>query len=217
MPEYIPLTFGLEALYPPMSIPGAQLRDIYMKLADSCRFPEFQQLGQNQGGRMAEGNNRYLTIGSDRFVFRDEYTRTVFPTYIENTNQILDAMKSTLRIPVLLHCKVLIRSLMPAANTQNTVEFFQQHILNNTMPVGESFSRPASALGLRMVFPPTNEHRSSFTLRIEPYIQDTKMFFLENTAQFFDPMPNFKDVEDRLNHAHNFVKEQAGPFLERFS
>jgi hypothetical protein len=213
MPEYIPLTYGLEALYPPMKMNATQLREIYMRLADPCRFTEFRQLGEGQGGRLAEGNNRHLTITPDRFMFREEYTRSVFPTFLEHVNHILLVLKENLQVPVLLHSKVLIRALMPHPGQETTVEFFQQKLLSSSAQTTMQFTRPHSGVGIKLVFPPSNENHSTFQLRMEPYFQDDKMFFIENSAQFFDPITNFKDIDTRLYETNNFLKEQAGPFL----
>lgn len=213
MPDYIPLTFGIEALYPPLGVTAAQSRDIYMRLADTCRFTEFRQQGDGQGCRLAESSNRSLTIAPDRFVFNDEYSRGVFSTFVENMNHIHNALRDVLKIPVLLHCKVLIRLLMPYQGQETTISFFQKRFLNDTFQNPSQFNRPLSGVGIRMVFPPVQDQRSSFQLRIEPYFQDIKMFFLENTAQFFDPITDFKEMENCMNLANDFVKEQAGPFI----
>ena len=213
MPDYIPLTFGIEALYPPLGVTASQSRDIYMMLADTCRFTEFRQLADGQGCRLAESNNRSLTIAPDRFIFNDEYTRAIFPTFVENMSLIHSTLREILKIPVLLHCKVLVRMLMPYQGQETTIDFFQKRFLNSTFISPSQFDRPCSGAGIRMIFPPVNDQRSSFQLRIEPYFQDIKLFFLENTAQFFDPITDFKDMENCMNQANNFVKEQAGPFV----
>ena len=59
MTEYVPLAFAAEALYPPINtLTASSLRDCYNKLAEPCRFTEFKQVGEGQGARLAENNNR---------------------------------------------------------------------------------------------------------------------------------------------------------------
>lgn len=214
MPDYIPLTFGVEALFPPVQIQAVKIREIYMKLADPCRFTELRQMGEGQGGRLAENNNRHLTIMPDRFVFRDEYTRTVFPTFTENTALILKTLWETLSIPVLLHCKVLIRLLLPYQGSETTADFFKRRFLSEAFQDFTIFPRPVTGIGLRMVFPPTSEDRSTYQLRLEPYLQDPQMFFLENSAQFFDPVTNHKTVEEFMIKANDFCKEYGATCIE---
>ncbi len=213
MPEYIPLAFGLEAYYPPMTFAATQLRDLYGRLADDCRFTEFKHLGEGQGARMAEGNNRHLTIGPDRFVYKEDYTRGTYQTFEEDINQILIHLKQVFNIPVLLHNKVLIRLLMPHQSNINTVEYFQKTIIASASKHFDIFDRSPSGIGLRMVFPATQEKHSTFHLRIEPYFRDLKMFYIENNAQFFDPLVNFPDTKKNLAEAYDFVRDQAGPFI----
>ncbi len=213
MPEYIPLAFGLESLYPPMNLAATQLRDFYVQVADSCRFAEYRQLGEGQGARLAEGNNRHLTIGPDRFVYRDDFTQGAFQTFEEDMSHILTKIREVFKIPVLLHNKILIRLLMPFQSGNNVVEYFHKTIVSTASQHLSIFDRPPSGVGLRLVFPATQEKHSTFHLRIEPYFRDLKMFYLENNAQFFDPVVNFPDIQQYLNEAYTFVKEQAGPFV----
>ncbi len=213
MTDYIPLTFGLEAIYPPLALPSHSLRDLYNRLADPCRFTEFRQLGEGQGARLGEGANRHLTIANDRFIYRDEYSQRLFSTFCEDVQQFLISLRGILAIPVLLHCKVLVRLLMPHLGQETTVEYIQRTVAGNTASHLSAFNRPISGMGIRLVFPPTQQVRSTFHLRIEPYYRDLKMFFLENEAQFFDPVVDFNSPPKYLEDTYNFLKEEAGPFI----
>ncbi|MBN2327622.1 MAG: hypothetical protein JXR73_10750 [Candidatus Omnitrophica bacterium] len=213
MTDYIPLTFGLEALYPPMALPSTALRDLYNRLAEPCRFTEFRQLGEGQGARLAEGNNRHLTLTNDRFIYRDEYTQRLFSTFCEDVQQLLASLREILHIPVLLHNKVLVRLLMPHRGQETTVDYFQRTMVGQASQHFNFFKRPISGMGFRLVFPPNQQMRSTFQIRIEPYYRDLKMFFLENSAQFFDPLVDLNGASQYLEEAYNFLKEQAGPFL----
>jgi hypothetical protein len=213
MQEYIPLAFGLEAIYPPMDLPVQRLRDLYVRLADPCRFSEFRHLGENSGARFSEGKNRSFHIARDRLVYRDDYTQCLFSTFTEDIQQILNRVRETLHIPVLLHNKVTVRLLMPYQSGENTVDFFQKNLLNNAVPHLSIFERPLSGVGIRFIFPPTPEQHSTFHLRIEPYFPDLKMFFIENNGQFFDPIVNVQDIKKYLDATYDFIKEKAGPFI----
>jgi len=213
MPEYIPLTFGLEALYPPMTPVPAQAREFYMRLADPCRFNEFRLLGEGQGARLAEGGNRSLVIAPDRMTYQDDFTQSMFSTFVEDVGRIVKTLRETFHIPILIHSKILVRLLMPYQSEDNTVEFFQKTVMSSAASLFGKFARPLSGVGLKMVFPPTPDHHSNFNLRIEPYFRDLKMFFLENSAQFFDPIVNFADLTKNMENSYEFLKEKAGPFV----
>lgn len=211
--EFIPLAFGLEAFYPPMKLTPQALRDMYVRLAEPCRFSEFKLFGGDQGARLAEGSNRYLHLTHDRIVYRDDFTQVLFSVFVEDMEQILSTLQMVFRVPVLLHSKVLVRLLLPYSSNETTVDFFQKTLLGTASTSTMHFTRPISGSGLRMVFPPSQENHSTFHLRIEPYFPDLKMFFLENSAQFFDPLIQFRDIRKYLTEAYEFLKEQAGPFV----
>ncbi len=213
MPEYVPLAFGLEAFFPPMALTANQLRELYNRLADPCRFPEYKQLGEGQGARLAENKNRHFTIGPDRLIYRDDFTQAAYPTFEEDVDQILSVTRDVFHIPVLIHSKVLIRFLMPAPGQRNSVEFINNTLIQQAQPYLDQFGRPLSGVGFRLVFPPTQEQHSTFHLRIEPYYRDLKMFFVENSAQFFDPVVNFSDIHKHLKDAYNFLNEKTGAFI----
>lgn len=211
--EYIPLAFGLELFYPPLGLPDKIMREIYLSLADRCRFTEFRQLGEGQGARFAEGTNRHLTIVHDRLVYRDEFTRWTFQDFQQDMDALLPVVREKLSMPVWLHCKVLIRLLLPYQGEGTTVEFLVNRCLSPVVDNLSRFSRPSSGAGLRLVFPPTAEKHSTFHLRIEPYYRDLKMFFLENNAQFYDPVVHSNQIGPLLTEAYEFIKQEAGPFI----
>ena len=212
-PEFIPLTFGVEALYPPMAMMGGQVRQVYMRLADPCRFNEFRQLGEGQGARMAEGTNRYLTLATDRLIYRDDMTRATFSGFCEDFHIIFNTLREQLRIPVLLHTKVLLRTLMPHNGSMKTNECIEKLLQPSTGEQIRRFQRPTSGVGFRFVFPPTNEHHSTFNVRIEPYYRDMKLFFLENSAQFFDPVIDYTLLEGYFHNAYTFLQNEAGAYI----
>ncbi|MBI1390937.1 MAG: hypothetical protein GC154_21105 [bacterium] len=214
MTDYVPLAFGFEAIYPPMGLSSTQLRDYYNRVAEPCRFTEFRQLGGGQGARLAEGNNRHLTLSPDRVVYhQDDFTQALFSTYCEDARVILRHLREVFQTPVLLHCKVMVRLLMPHAGPENAFEFFQKNLLQSAAPRFDSFGRALSGVGLRFVFPPTQQNHSTFHLRLEPYFRDLKMFYIENQAQFFDPLVNYEDMQNYLDATYNFLKEKGGPFI----
>ena len=218
MTDYVPLTFGLEALFPPMALHSTSLRNLYMKVAEPCRFTEFRQLGEGQGARLAEGPNRHVTIATDRIVYRDEFTQHLFTTFTEDVIQILRSLREVFHIPVLLHSKVLTRLLMPYRGEGNVQEYLQKYLISDKVGnFQDYFNRSMSGVGVRFVFPPTQEQHSTFNLRVEPYYRDLKMFFLENSAQFFDPIVNFEDSKKILEQTYFFVKDQVGPFILQLS
>lgn len=210
--EFIPQTFGIESLYPPTGISATQVRELYNRLADPCRFTEFKQLGEGQGARLAEGTNRHLTVTTDRIVYRDDFTQRLFSAFRDDVLKILEHLRAVFSVPVLLHTKVLVRLLMPEGGSIS-VASFQQSLLRNARVSGDTFGRPLSGTGLRLVFPPSKENHSTFHLRIEPYFRDNKLFFLENSAQFFDPLVQTGDITRLLDETYDFAKEKGGPFL----
>lgn len=211
--EFIPHAFGLELFYPPLGLPDNAMREIYLELAGRCRFTEFRQLGERQGARYAEGNNRHLTIVHDRLVYRDEFTQSTFSGFLEDMMAVLPVVRTKLSMPVWLHCKAIIELLLPYQGEKNAVEFLANRCLRPVVGNLPLFSRPTSGLGIRLVFPPNDKKHSTFHLRIEPYYRDPKMFFIENRAQFYDPVVDTEQMRPLLTEAYEFVKTEAGPFI----
>lgn len=213
MLDFVPLSFALESLHPPMELPDAKVREFYVGLADRCRFTEFKLLGPQRGAKLAENKNRHLVVTNDRVLIRDEFTRQDFTTFAEDVDTIYHAIRASFHVPVLLHIKVLIRFLLPHVGEGTTVETLQKGGLAGLSSALSHFERPISGIGLKVVFPPTQQYHSTFHLRLEPYFRDLKMFYLENDAQFFDPLVDLTHLRPRLLESYEFLKQQAGPFL----
>ena len=211
--EYIPHAFGLDLFYPPIGLADKAMREIYLSLADQCRFTEFRQFGEGRGARLAEGANRHLTILHDRLTYRDEFTHSTFQGFLEDMLSLLPTIRAKLSMPVWLHCKALIRLLLPYQGGGTAVEFLANRCFSPLVENLKSFSRPTSGMGIRLVFPSTADNHSTFHLRIEPYFRDKKMFFLENQAQFYDPAVDAEQLRPYLTSAYEFLKKEAGPFI----
>ena len=107
----------------------------------------------------------------------------------------------------------MIRLLLPQLGSENTVQVLSRGALSGLSSALQHFQRPLSGIGIKITFPPTQEHHSTFQVRIEPYLRDLKMFYLQNEAQFFDPVVDINQLQPRLQEAYEFLKQQAGPFL----
>ncbi len=213
-PEFIPLTFGVETLYPPLALESNKLREVYMKLADPCRFNEFKLAGEGQGARMADGNNRHLTLAGDRIVYRDDMTQATFFSFCEDCRTIFTALREHLNVPVFLHTKVLIRTLMPHNSPNKANASMENLMIPSVADHLKTFNRPTTGVGFRLVFPATQQQHSTFNVRIEPYYRDMKLFFLENSAQFFDPVTDYTVLEGYFQNAYAFLQQEIGWFIQ---
>lgn len=215
--EHIPLAYITELLYPPMTLPLQLLKELYLKISGSYDFTEFKILPEGRGAQLQDERKKGLSILPDKIVYKDERTEQTVEAFATEVGGIIHQLREQLRIPVFISQAVVIRLLSPLHGGENGSQFIGRRLLGFGSEQLAAFGRPASGVGVRLVFPATRERLSEFQVRVEPYFQDIKMLYLENTARFFHPPQSSEQVEENLRAAYEFLRVETTEFLEGLS
>jgi hypothetical protein len=212
--EHIPLAYITELLYPPMTLAVQSLKELYLRISGSYDFTQFKILPEGRGAQLQSEQRKALSILPDKLSYKNEPTEQTVEAFATEVGSIVRQVRELLRIPVFVSQVVVIRLLSPVHGGENGSQYIGRRLLGFRSEQLAPFGRPASGIGVRLVFPATRERLSEFQVRVEPYFQDMKMLFLENTARFFQPPQSPERVEENLRAAYDFLRIETTEFLE---
>jgi len=212
--EYIPLAYITELLYPPMALSAQALKELYLQISGAYGFTEFKILPEGRGAQLQNERKKALSILPDKLIYKEERTEQTIESFAGEVAGVVRSVREHLRIPVFISQAVVIRLLSPVLGGENGSQYIGRRLLGFRPDQLAPFGRPASGVGLRLVFPATRERLNEFQVRVEPFFQDPKMLYLENTARFFQPPQTPEQVVENLRATHGFLRAETAEFLE---
>lgn len=212
--EHVPLAYITELLYPPVSLPPQALKELYLRISGPFGFTEFKILPDGRGATLQTERKKGLSILPEKLTYREERTEQTVESFASEVGDVARQIREHLRIPVFVSQTAIIRLLAPLVGGENAASLIGSRLLAFGRPRMEVFGRPVTGVGLRFVFPATRERLNEFQVRIEPYFQDLRMLFLENTARFFQPPQAAGQVEENVRAAYQFLTAETTEFLE---
>lgn len=225
-----PRTIGFlcEVLHPPQApdpVPIQRIHDAMFRSGDPT-YRNFAvthegcQLSNPTGRPGAQSQVAFLT---DRMRFVEEHTGLTVDDFAGRVRNLVEQVVEARRLPILAGQVVTIRTLVSPRNPSVGAEFMRLGLLRLGAEL-EAFGRPAAALGLRLVFTPTQERPNAFVLRVESLPGDPRSLWIEVQGTFAgvqtapaDPeAPGLRALEDHVHAAYAFATSRTLAFLERF-
>jgi len=198
------------------------LRDVFDRLADIHGFQTFQQF---RGGAYlrtdpdGQSENKSLKIERDRLTLEVAHPNNTFDSYVQHEiREIIGALTTLLKIPVFILQNYCVRKLTPVPGSGDARVFITQTICQLSEDRFQSFGRPIHLVGLRLFFPQTPEHRHQFEVKIESYVREINTLFLENSAQFFEPIDPKEPATllSNFRRTNEFIDSNIISFLQQF-
>jgi hypothetical protein len=202
----IPLNFVTEIAYPPQNLPHPILLELFNELSGPHGFLNLNLLPENKGAVFsAEKGNRFEIL-TDKLVLREETNVVSFDSYCDQAIGIVGKVFQKLLPPVLIGQMNIVRMLYPLSSEQAANQFLMQSFLSVPEGIGQRLGRPLAGIGMRLVFPPTQQMHNEYQIRIEPFFRDQTQIFLENAGRFFPPFKQVEEIRSRLDATYNFLK-----------
>jgi len=209
----IPLSFISELAFPPMNFDQRLLKELYLDISTAHNFTEFKI--QEGGATLSQGERKQFSVLRDRLIIKDDLTDLTFDAYSQMAVDLCDKAKGKARIPVFLTQNVVIRLLSPIEGAGPAAKELLETFVKVDPEALKEFGRPVSGVGLRFVFPPTQNDPCEIQVRLEPYFRDPRMVFLESVSRFLQPCQDGEGLKNVLSKAESFVKNQVVDFLKR--
>lgn len=211
------IAYSGEILYPPMQLRADTVQGIHNKLFQdpALSYQSFQV--QPDGIHLsnmaqAPGQVSAVTFRPDRMVFHEEFRGNTVEDFAQRVQRTAQVAFESLEIPTSMAQQFVIRSLINPRQVTDSRAFVGERLLNGSHNL-QAFGRPLHSVGLRLMFPQTAEHQDLFQVRIEPWSQDTRSLWVENTSSFTVAVPRdqLAMIESQVMATYRFI---TGPVCE---
>ncbi len=212
------ITILTELVHVPAAHAAEKLREVYNEVCRTCGYENFIRV---QGGARIErgepevGGVSQVTFLADRIQIAEEHTGVTMDQFGRKTHAVLACALPTLGIPFLLVQVCTVRAITAPNTFRGASEYLARSLFRIQPEDLQTFQRPTSVFGFRLVFPPTNHHPHNFNVRVECYARDGRSLYLENVGTFKAPIQtaNLEDVERNLRTTSEFLLDNVVSFL----
>lgn len=153
----------------------------------------------------------------DRFHFREELTGLTTEDFIRRVSEAGSEVAAVRGLQIFTAQVVTIRTLVNPRHFKDSREFLKAGVFGFGAEMAD-FGRDAQLYGLRLVFPPSEENPSAFTLRVESFAGDSRSLFLENQGTFGPTVVTrgLEPIQGNVQATYDFLVQRVLRFLAHF-
>jgi hypothetical protein len=154
---------------------------------------------------------------TDRFQFREEHSSLTVEEFASRVRSVTELVTQLVGLQVFTAQQVSIRTLVNPRHFKDSRAFLKQGVFGLDTET-EDFGREPQLLGMRLVFPATEDHPQAYALRIESFHSDPRDLYIENQASFAPILVSrgLSAVETNILDAYRFLVDRALHFVGRF-
>ena len=151
----------------------------------------------------------------NRLLIREEMRGTTVEDFATRAVNVATLAFKTLGITTSMMQQFAVRSLITPRNFKDGREFMAQRLISPVSQAGSAFGRPMQSLGVRFVFPPHEDEKQTFQVRIETWPQDQRSIWIENTSSYPGALSaaDMPRVADQLAATYSHVTGPVCSFL----
>lgn len=221
---YTPRTISLvcELFHPPIQPDPAPIQRVHDQLFRSGS-PPYSSFAVTPGGTVlsnpgtAPGANSYAAFRPDRFQFCEELSSLTHEEFGTRVRAVAEMVAAQRGIRLFTAQQVTLRTLVNPRAFKDSREYLRHAMLGFDEEL-QAFGREPALLGVRFVFPSTNDQPGSHLLRIESFASDPRSLFLEIVSTYapIQAEGGLAQVEANVQVSYRFVTENAMRFVGSF-
>ncbi|MBM4060277.1 MAG: hypothetical protein FJ265_04140 [Planctomycetes bacterium] len=217
------IAFTAELLHPPQQLRADLVQSVHNQLyrQPGLGYQNFQVAPDGihlSNLPQAPGQISSASFTWDRLVLRQELCGSSVEDFATRVVNVATVGFQTLGVAATLAQQFVVRSLVAPRHFRDGREFLSQRLVAPGTDAWRSFGRPLQSLGLRLVFPPHEQARETFHVRIETWPQDPRSIWIENTGSFAGPIATGEapQLANLLYATYRYLTGPACAFLASF-
>lgn len=215
--------YAAEFLHPAKPHNPVDLQKIHSIVFTDAKF-QYQNFQLVQGGAVlfnppaATNTASTVTFLPDRVQIREHMTGISREDFQDRVERFSQLCLQVLGVPQFVMQHFTIQSLVNARNFYDSREFMSRSMLNMEEEDFACLQRKPQIVGVRMVFPPTQELRGLFNIRIESYAAEPRSLFIENVAVFNSVVnaQNLNDLTSNFFATYDYIDGNLIDFVAQF-
>jgi hypothetical protein len=214
------IAFAAEILYPPQQMRADLVQNVHNTLYQrpELGYQNFQVAPDGihlSNLAQAPGQVSMASFTHDRLVIREEMRGSTVEDFATRAVNVATLAFQTCNIPTSIAQQFVVRSLITPRNFKDGREFLAQRLIPPVSQAGSAFGRPMQSLGVRFVFPPHEDQKQTFQVRVETWPQDQRSIWLENSSIYASPLAvaQMPQVADQLAATYNHLTGPVCTFL----
>ncbi|HLQ38516.1 MAG TPA: hypothetical protein VK348_11985 [Planctomycetota bacterium] len=217
------IAFHAEILYPPQQLRADVVQGIHNSLYKQppLSYQNFQVAADGihlTNLPQTPGMISIVTFLPDRMVLREEFRATTIEDFAMRVVEVASISFQALGIGTSLAQQFVVRSLVSPRHVRDGRELLAQRMVHDPEQGWRGFGRPLQSVGLHLSFPPTENQRENYQVRLETWHQDPRSVWIENTGVFAMPTAseNLPNLGNYLLATYRFLTGPIGDYLARF-
>lgn len=215
--------YQTELMFPPVRFTETALKEFAFNLDrkgvsyNQSRFAE-SALELVQTSTNSAETSRYV-LKSDRLVVSHENVERIgFEIFCEKVEIIGKMVIEAFRMPFFLAQTHVLRKIVNPHGTPDARLYLLDRVCQFGDEKRKAFNRPVHGFGLRFVFPATQEDPTEFDVKVESFLRDGRLLYLENIGRFHPPVvaQNLAALRAGLERTNAFLLEQIATFFAQF-
>lgn len=212
------IAFTAELLYPPQQLRADLVQSVHNTLyrQPAIGYQNFQVAPDGiHLTNLPQGPGQVSSASFlwDRLVLREELRGTTVEDFATRVVNVATAAFQTLGITGSIAQQFLVRSLIAPRHFRDGREFLSQRLIAPGNDAWQTFGRPLQSLGIRLVFPPHEQARDTYHVRVETWPQDPRSVWIESTGSFAGPVA-IADTPQLANHLYSTYRFLTGPVCD---
>ena len=207
-----PSTLGvsIELIPLPIQVSLDHLKAIYMEVSSICGYENFTRVGE--GARLEtaaspeKGASR-VTFSRDRITFQEEGATVGSDLLTRKIHEVVRSLAKRVQVPVIVARTRNHRTLISVPGEATASDWLSLSVINVEQEAYNPLGRPVRASGIRLQMPAQKNDEAMHLLRIEEWLKNPRLLFVEDTATWRAPMPldqisrlagDFKEAEELM-------------------
>jgi hypothetical protein len=216
------IAFLSDLFHPPLAPDPAAIQKVHNAMFQSGR-PDYACFAVTPAGAVlsnpvarpdASSSASFL---ADRMQFREELGALTCEAFAERVKRVAGEVCALRNLQLFTAQQVTIRSLVNPRSWSDSRAYLKQAMFGFDDET-EAFDQEPQLYGIRLAFPPSEQHPAACSLRIESFNGDPRSLYIEIQASY-GPVIVARDLaalESNVLDAYGFLLEQALPFIHCF-
>jgi hypothetical protein len=212
------IAFTAEVLHPPQQLRADLVQGVHNTLyrQPAIGYQNFQVAPDGvhlSNLPMSPGQVSSASFHWDRLVLREELRGTTVDDFATRIVNVSTVALQALGVTTSLAQQFVVRSLVTPRHFRDGRDFLSQRLIAPGTEAWQAFGRPLQSLGVRLVFPPHEDARETYHVRIETWPQDPRSVWVENTGSFAGPIA-VGDAPLLANLLYSTYRYLTGPICD---